>query len=303
MQQFWKAEYEPAEPVLAEAHGLAMELRDSVTLLESLFCLGVVQGNRGRMSEALAALHEAMAMARRNGDRNWLPRVPNCIGWIHRELQDFDGALHWDRQGVEISRSCGVNEAEANTLINLAHLYTHQGEGEKTLSTFREIEACLDRDRFGRWRFNIRLQAAASEYWLSREDLDKADEHARRLLESATHHEARKYIATAYKLLAEVAMARGDLADAEVELAAALDQLRRYPTPLVAWKTYVVLGRLRRQMGDEQSSREAFAQAAAIVDAIAANIREDELHATFVNSAAVREVLDGSKSSSPAAES
>ena len=112
-----------------------------------------------------------------------------------------------------------------------------------------------------------------------------------------------KYIAIAHKLLAEAAMARGDLVDAEVKLAAALDQLRSYPAPLVAWKTYVVLGRLRRQMGDGESAREAFAQAAALVGDIAANVREDELRATFLNSAAVREVLDGAKASTPAAES
>src|SRR5262249_29966315 len=151
---------------------------------------------------------------------------------------------------VEISRSYDVNEAEANSLINLGHHHTHQGEVEKALSTFLEVEACIDRDSWFRWRFKIRLQGGASEYWLSRGGPDRAEEHARRLLEAATHYEARKYIATAYKLLAEAAMARRDLTDAEVKLAAALDQLHRYPAPLVAWKTYVVLGRLRRQRGD-----------------------------------------------------
>ena len=62
--------------------------------------------------------------------------------------------------------------------------------------------------------------------------------------------EVLKYIAISYKLLAEVAMARGDLADAEVKLAAGLDLLHRFPAPLVVWKTYAVLGRLRRLMGD-----------------------------------------------------
>ena len=41
---------------------------------------------------------------------------------------------------------------------------------------------------------------------------ERAEEYARRLHEMATHHEARKYIAVAHKLLAEVAAARGDLA-------------------------------------------------------------------------------------------
>jgi tetratricopeptide (TPR) repeat protein len=264
---------------------------------------GLIQGNRGRMSDALATLHEAMALARRNGDRFWLPRLPNCIGWVHRELQDFDQALAWDQQGLELARECGVVEAEANSLINLGCDFAHLGEDTRTLPAFREVEACFHRDEWFRWRYNLRLQAGASEYWLSQGDAEKAEEHAQRLLEEASSREVRKYIAIASKLLAEVAMARGDLADAEVKLAAALDQLHRYPAPLVTWKTYVVLGRLRRQMGDGESAREAFAQAAAIVDEIAANVRDEGLRATFLNSTAVREILDGAKVSSPAAES
>jgi len=45
------------------------------------------------MSEALKTLNEAVEMARRNGDRFWVSRLPNCIGWIYRELQDFQRAL------------------------------------------------------------------------------------------------------------------------------------------------------------------------------------------------------------------
>jgi tetratricopeptide (TPR) repeat protein len=300
---FLQSEYELAEPVLSEALSLARELRDSVTLLFSLFLLGLVRGNRGRISEALTTLHEAMALARRNGDRFVLPRLPNCIGWLYRELQDFDHALEWDRQGFELARECGVVEAEANSLINLGCDFAHLGEDRKTLPAFRDVEACFHRDEYFRWRYNLRLQAGASEYWLSRGDPERAEEHAQRLLEEAAPREVRKYIAVAHKLLAEAAMARGDLTDAEGKLAAALDLLHSYPAPLVAWKTYVVLGRLRRQRGDGEPARDAFAQAAAIVGEITANIRDEGLRATFLNSTAVREVLDGAKASSPAAES
>jgi tetratricopeptide (TPR) repeat protein len=299
---FFQTEYELAEPVLSEALALARELRDAFRILFSLVFLGLVQGNRGRISDALATLHEAMASARRNGDRYWLPRVPNCIGWVHRELQDFDQALAWDQRGLEIARECDVVEAEANSLINLGCDFAYLGEGRKTIPAFRDVEACFHRDQIMRWRFNLRLQACASEYWLSQGDLEKAEEHAERLLAEAASREVRKYVTTAYKLLAEAAMARGDLADAEVKLAAALDLMHRYPAPLVAWKTYVVLGRLRRQMGHAESARDAFAQAGAIVGEIAANVRDEGLRATFLNSIAVREVLDEANMSSPSAE-
>jgi tetratricopeptide (TPR) repeat protein len=295
---FFQSEYELAEPVLSEALALARELRDSFRLPMSLSMLGLVRGNRGQISDALATLHEAMTVERRNGDRFHLPRLPNCIGWLYREMQDFPHALEWDQQGVEMARECDVVEAEANSLISLGSDFAYLGQDRKTMPAFGEVEACFHRDAWNSWRYNLRLQAGASEYWLSQGAPERAEEHAKRLLEEAANREVRKYAATAYKLLAEVAMARGDLADAELKLAAALDQLRRYPAPLVAWKTYVVLGRLRRLMGDRESAREAFAQAAAIIGEIAANVRDEGLRATFMNSTAVREVLDGSSACS-----
>jgi tetratricopeptide (TPR) repeat protein len=152
----------------------------------------------------------------------------------------------------------------------------------------------LDRDEWCRWRFNLRLQDGSAEYWLTQGDLGRAEECARRLLQAAKHHGVPKYIAVAHKLLAEAAIARGDLTAGETQLNAALDQLREYPAPLVAWKIFAALGRLRLQMSENASAREAFAQAAKTVEQIAANVSDEELRATFLNSASVREVLEGS---------
>jgi hypothetical protein len=63
--------------------------------------------------------------------------------------------------------------------------------------------------------------------------------------------------------------------------------------PILAWKVYAALGRLRLRLDDDQSARVAFAQAAAIIDAIAAGVDDERLRSVFLNSEAVREVLEG----------
>jgi tetratricopeptide (TPR) repeat protein len=235
-----------------------------------------------------------MDFARRNGDRLFLARMPNSFGWIYREMQDFSRALEHDQQGVEIAHEWQILEPESNSLINLGYDFMHMGAGEKTLAAFREVEAIFERDALGRWRYNIRLQAAQAEYWLAQGNLAQAEEYARRLLEIATHYEARKYVAVAHKLLAEVAIGRGDPAEAKTEFNVALAQLASHPVPIVAWKTYAALGRLHSQLDEDQAARAAFAQAAAIVREIAANVHDEKLRATFLDSVAVREVLDES---------
>jgi hypothetical protein len=114
------------------------------------------------------------------------------------------------------------------------------------------------------------------------------------LLDNSLRHGPPKYLIVAHKILAEIAMARGDLATAERELNAALEPLRTNPAPLIAWKTYATLGRLHRLKNDPQAAREAWAMAAEIVRKIASTVDDDELRSTFLKAPAVQEVLSGS---------
>ncbi len=290
---FFQTEYDAAAEMLLEARGLAEEQRDGFLLLEGYFVLGMVRGNQGRMSEALATFQEGLAIAARYGDHFWSTRIPNCIGWIYRELQDLERALEYDQQGVEVGRSRGVLEAQANSLINLGIDHGRAGRREETASAFREVEQIFRRDAWFRWRYQIRLQAGAAEHQLALGNLPQAEGHARQLLETASHYRARKYVAVAHKLFAEVAIARGDRRKAAEELEAALDGLRTHQVPIVAWKTYAAAGRLRLLDGDEAGAREAFSNAAALVDKIVEGVVEQRQRDTFLNSAPVQEVLAG----------
>jgi len=290
---FFQTEYERAIELETEAEHLATELRDGFLLLTSLFFRGLSEGNLGRMSKALKILQAAIEKARGNGDRFWYPRMPNCIGWIHRELQDFEGALKHDQAGVELAREHQVLEAEANSLINLGIDYAQGGDPAKTVSAFDEVHDIFARDAWFRWRYNIRLQAATAQHWLRQGDWAKGREFALRVLETASEHEAHKYIAVGHRFLAQAANDKGDNAEAEKQYEAALKELREYPAPLVAWRTYSDLARLKKEVGDDSGAREVFARAADIVDAIANNISDGALRGTFLKSAAVLEVLNG----------
>jgi len=291
---FFQSEYARAEELLTESYALASELRDGFSLLVSLFFLGLLRGNLGRMSEALKTLNEAIAMARRNGDRFWFPRLPNCIGWIHRELGDFNGAFEHDRHGVEVARKHHVLEAEANSLINVGIDYAREHASEKSVAAFEQVEDIFHRDAWFRWRYNIRHQAARCEHWLSQGDLAQASEYASRLFEMAGEFKARKYVAVAHKLRAEIALARGTANEAAAELDSALGVLGSYPVPVLEWKVLAVLGRVHSAGSDAARAREAFARSAAIIQRIASNAPDEKLRGTFLDSSEVREVFAGS---------
>ena len=124
---FFQSEYELAIAMTNEALKLASELRDGFLMLTSMFFLGLSQGNQGKMSASLETLNDALTKARRNGDLFWHPRFPNCIGWIYRELYDFESARKHNEEGIEVSRRHHVLEAEANSLINRGIDHTQRG--------------------------------------------------------------------------------------------------------------------------------------------------------------------------------
>ena len=146
-------------------------------------------------------------------------------------------------------------------------------------------------DEWHRWLFlGIRYQATAAEHFLVEGDLDRASEHLQTLRENATRLDIRKYAATAGRLAAEIAAARGDLATAEGELVAGTELLRDRPAPLAAWKLWAALGSVRARHNDTAGAREAWRQSAAIIDMIAGNVAEEDLRAKFLGSDAVAQV-------------
>ena len=207
--------------------------------MKSHYFLALTLANMGRIAEALEALNHAIEMARRNGAVSWLSKVPNCLGWIHRELQDFEGALAFDRDGDETSHHLGVG-GRGQFDCQPGHDQLCAGDKEGLLSAMKSVESILSGEAWFRWRFEIRLQAVRAEHTLSRSE-------ASSLLGKATRCRVRKYMVVGHTLLARIALAEDDAATAEAQLDAATGILRDFPAPLAAWKTYAMLGRLQAQ--------------------------------------------------------
>jgi tetratricopeptide (TPR) repeat protein len=266
-----------------EGRRLASELRDGFLMLTALFFIGLSQGNQGKMSASLKTLNEAIDIAKRNGDLFWYPRLPNCIGWIYRELHDFEAARGHNDDGIEIARRHHVLEAEANSLINRGIDCIRDGDRACTDASFKDVHDIFARDAWFRWRYEIRLEAATAEHWLLQGDLDKAREFVNRLMDTATEHEVHKYKAVAHRLMGEISIASGDPKGAGEHFEAALAELKDYPAPLVAWKTYAGAARAKAAAGDVGGAQEAAGRASEIVQIIAANVADETLRETFVN--------------------
>lgn len=287
-----QTEYSQAIDLLSRGLKGALRLGDGFKYQYGLFMLGMTQANLGRITSALTTFNEMKAISERNGDRFWLVRYPNCVGWIYRELQDIDRAVAEDKLGADWTSESELHEVLAHSLINLGYDYVHQGDAEESQLVLAEAEDARDRDVWMQWRHNIRLQAAQAESWLAQRDLEQAEKYAHELLKAATRYSCRKYLATSHKLFGEIAALRGRTEEAEEQFKKAIALLERYPAVFVAWKTHAALGRLYAQLGRNESARKAFGQSANIINQIAGHVDDADLRRTFLTSEAAREVLE-----------
>jgi tetratricopeptide (TPR) repeat protein len=291
---FWRSDYATAERIQVEAWHLAAEARDGFHLPLALFYLGLTLANRGRISEAMGSMQEALDMAKRNNNALALSRIPNGIGWVLREMGDLGTAIEFNEGCVEFSRRTKAAEAEANALINLVYDYLLAGEPNKSEEALERVLPLYERERWSRLRFyGIRHNAAQAEYWLARRKLDRAEKYARALLTNAERSSAAKYAAIARRLLGEIAAVSGDAMTAEEELTRSLEPFATHSMPLIEWRNHVALGRLLAARNHPGGAREAFKRAETLVRGLAANISDPASRKVFLEMDAVREVIAG----------
>ncbi|HTA44892.1 MAG TPA: protein kinase [Bryobacteraceae bacterium] len=292
--QFWQSDYASAEPVQVEACHLAAEARDGFFLPIALSYLGLTLANRGRISEAMGSMQQALDIARRNNNAVALSRIPNGIGWVSREIGDLGTAIAFNEGCVEVSRRTNAAEGEANALLNLVYDYLLAGEPGKCEHALERILPLQERERWNRWRFyGIRHNAAQAEYWLTRRKLDRAEEYARALLANSEQHGVPKYVAAGRRLLGEIAAVNGDATTAEEELTRSLEPFATHPMPLVEWRNHAALGRLLAARNRPAGARAAFKRAETLVRELAGHISDAALRRVFLEMDAVREVLAG----------
>jgi tetratricopeptide (TPR) repeat protein len=290
---FWQGEFEAAEARMAEALVLCEERGDGFSALAARLFLGSARANMGRLSEGLADFEHALVFAARNGDRFWQPRFVSQIGWVHRELGSVAKARELDARALELAReNPSPWTPEVDALLNLCVDGVRAGDPEGAAAMLATIENGAGRSGWFRWMNGLRLETAATEHHAARGSLDAALERATRLSAIAVLLGARNYACAAARLTAEIALAgRGDQREAAARLESALAALDGLRLPLETWKSRRALGLLRRALGDAAGADEAFAAAAADVQAIARGVDDAGLREAFLASSAVREVV------------
>ena len=286
----WRLEYQEAHRIFDWAVQRSRELGACLVLLRGLWFKSMTLGNQGRLSDAMSTLREGIRLAELNGERFYLSRLPNTLGWIHREAQDFETALRFDSENVSLARELGFAEGEANSLVNLGHDYLSLGEADRAFEHLQKAATIYEQDVWYRWRYNTRLQAELARYWIFRGSLEAATRHAAACLKAAEATQTHKYTAWAHKVLGDIASLKDRVEDARREYGIALQTVDAHPCPTTHWRILKARADLATKLKDSAAADQFRGQARKVVEGLADSIREEPLRQTFLTSTAIREL-------------
>ncbi|MFN2555669.1 MAG: tetratricopeptide repeat protein, partial [Nitriliruptorales bacterium] len=286
----WAGRFDEALAHLERWRGAAEASGSATMTLAHRWVEGLVRVEQGNYEVGLTLLREVVDEAERIGDVLIWSRALNSVGWVYAELQDHERALDWSRRGVEASQQIEAPdyEIEGNARVNLADALLALGRFEEAGEQFEVVEH-IARDptpaqRYMLWRYSQHLFHSYGELWLARGDAEKARAYADECLALAEQSDSRKNIVKGRRLRGEALLAEGRVAEAEEELNAALGVAAQIGNPTQLWKTHAALGRLREAQGHLEQVRDAYEQALAVIEGVAAGLHDEGLRATLLRS-------------------
>jgi len=239
-------------------------------------------------------------VAERLGDRGFMPRMMNTLGWLHIESDDIERGIAVTARAAalagDIRHAYGV-EMFTFCTVNLGDAFLAKGDlplaGER-FEEARRIAEDTKTHEWMKWRYTLHLHARLSAYWLARGDHRRAIEHAERSLAGSRPTRSLKYVARALRLLGEVARRERRWDDAQRALHESVELARAIAHPKETWRTELALARLHAAAGRREAADDSLTAARRTFEALRAGVRDPRLLAGLTDGPQVRGLFDAS---------
>jgi tetratricopeptide (TPR) repeat protein len=297
--RYWEGRFD--DTLKIQAHWQSTTRRGGVAFLMNSWVEALAHGSKGRYERALSLLEDVLVAGKRMGEPITLVRALNTVGWIYGELQDHHRAMRWNIRGVKAAQEANfsIPEAESNARVNLGDNLLALGRLDEAEAHFQEVEQVVrnprPQDHNMLWRYSQHLFHSSGELCLARGDLNKAMAYADECLALAEQSSSAKNMVKGHRLRAQVFLAQGKFEEANQELSIALEAAKRVGNPAQLWKTYAFMGDLRQTQERANDAYRAYGDAFAVIEEVAAGLKNKTLRDMFMGSHHVQEIRQKSQ--------
>ena len=217
----------------------------------------------------------------------------NTIGWVYADLYNWELALEYDRLAVEESRSYGEPEMIRNSGLNLGDALLATGDITTAAVVLEQVERECDAPgtwggEWMKWRYIQHLNASLGELRVAQSRVEEATVYAERCIDAAERTESPRNVVKGLRVRTRSRLATGDVDAAAADIERALPLARDVANPPQLWKTLALLADVREAQGRSDDAAAARKDALAVVEAVAASLREPGLAETLLAAAEVR---------------
>ena len=248
----------------------------------ALYQLGLCLSAQGEFKRGLDALQQSLLIAEELEHRQWMVAAHWATGAFYLELLSPHIAQHHLKQALRISHEFGSRHWINTTTGSLASAWILQGELEQaeTLLT-TEFSGDTPVQTIGQrmaW-------CARAELALARGEPELALQIIQHLTDSAANISEQQSIPRLSQLRGEALIALRQTTEAEAVLQKAQELTTAQGAKSLLWRINVTLGTLYQTQSREAEAELAFSAARTIIEELAANIPDGEVHEHFLREA------------------
>jgi len=282
--------YADAAAAAAEGADRALAADDAFGQMVCQFYGAWAEILAGRWGAADSLLTESLGLADRNGHRSWQLLFTSVRAWLLREAGAFHSARDLARRAAEDARTLGVplGQLVAQTQLGLTLLETEPPAA--ALDILHAIASRIDQESMlmaAPWHMQIRIGLSVGQQRIGA--YDEAAAEARRACELAAISGEATSLALAWTAVAEQALARQQLAEANEAVGRALQAVADADAPVAAWRVHACAARLSLAEGRRDDARSHRERAASTITRLAESLPADsDLRRTFLERSDVR---------------
>jgi DNA-binding winged helix-turn-helix (wHTH) protein/tetratricopeptide (TPR) repeat protein len=290
--QSLQSNYQAACLSAEEGLKFALSNGNSSDYLLCSFFYGWALLHSGRWGEMLRVVDEGIRSAEQNGHRLWEVLFRLQLSWLYQQAFDFDRARYVAERSLYRARKFRISYGEMMGCILLGGAHRGLEEHDRALLWLGNIRGQLERERFFMdWVWRMPLLHEMSQCFLALGELDLAREHARALYEVASLPRERTWKALAIAQLVEIAMAVGDLQEAEEQLGLAFETIDGADAPLAEWRVFATAACLNEQLDRKELALLYWTSSAETLHRLAESIGDEPLRSSILNHRTVRTIL------------
>ena len=246
----WKSRYQECRLSATQGKVLAREVGDIYVFVLFNVMEATALLHLGEWRQLQQETAEALALAQKNANRPASALCRLTLAWLHVEAMDFQGA----RELCEEIDDAILEEYPFAFYFHhavLAKAFVGLKQPQSALKQLDDIQRRVEADGTGLdFTISTQFYHCFGEYFLLVGDIAQARTRAIQLREYSAPAPDKNHLALAYGLLARIALAAGDLDDAQAQLTSALETLGNADLPLAAWRIYLTAAEIYESLGE-----------------------------------------------------